>query len=306
MYSIGHILEAHGVAYKDSTRPGGGGWLNMNCPWCEDHGMHLGFNTDYGIFSCWRCGRHPVYSTLRKLTGLEYDEVKKAVLASYESPQKNAQGEGKQDWMDMPPEFRHLGIRHKKYLLGRNINPNFAASAWGAKGVDCQKYGRGIALPVFFKTRMRSWTIRSILADGPRYMSCPRDEEGMPIRSLLYGYDLARGRSALLVEGPFDAMRYGPGAVASFGKNVTDSQISLLSGYRNVFICLDSRVNGYGVEEERRAQEAAERVADTLSVVCNVWIINHFRQDVADMGDDQIMRIRAMVASKEGEVDVHN
>lgn len=78
----------------------------------------------------------------------------------------------------------------------------------------------------------------------------------MAHKSILYGADLAKS-AVIVTEGPFDALRLGPGAVATLGLNVTQEQIWRLSAFPIRVIAFDS---------ERKAQERARQLAEQLSI----------------------------------------
>ena len=88
--------------------------------------------------------------------------------------------------------------------------------------------------------KLVTWTTRSI-GNGPtRYVSAPKNCEGIPIKETLYGEDYAR-QAVVVCEGPTDVWAMGPGAVATFGLNVTESQILRLSAYHVRAICFDNQ-----------------------------------------------------------------
>ena len=130
-------------------------------------------------------------------------------------------------------------------------------------------------------------------------MSCRSEDEVYPIKKTLYGYDAAVGSSVLVVEGPFDVYRFGPGAVATFGIAWTMEQASLLFPYRNVFIMFDSVIKD-GVETERKARESAGRLADIVSLFTNVHVLSGFECDPGDMDERQVEEVKAAMRSAGG------
>jgi len=59
------------------------------------------------------------------------------------------------------------------------------------------------------------------------------------LKSVLYGVDYIR-HAAVVVEGPADAWRVGPGAVATFGVVVTPDQLARLARFPVRVVCFDS------------------------------------------------------------------
>jgi hypothetical protein len=69
----------------------------------------------------------------------------------------------------------------------------------------------------------------------PKYYTCP----GMQRSSTLYNFDGARKTKLVVaVEGPLDAVRVGPEAVATFGKMITSQQRKLLKTYWDSIILI--------------------------------------------------------------------
>jgi hypothetical protein len=79
----------------------------------------------------------------------------------------------------------------------------------------------------------------------------------VPRNRLLYGWDYVR-QGVIVVEGPTDVWRVGPGAVGTLGLSVSATQIALLSKVPTRVICFDT---------EPQAQRRASALADALSVM---------------------------------------
>lgn len=286
------IFERHGIVVKQQ----GKGWLSLNCPWCGDTLHHLGYNARYGVFHCWRCGKVPLVKTLSELTGISWGEARRLAAASYSREDEAVIGGEARKSFSFPSSFRPMGAAHYAYLRRRGLDPFEAESKWGLLGTfSHSEYGQRVVCPVRFKGRAVSWVARDITGrSSAKVISCPSDREACPAKSVLYGYDLAVSNTVIVVEGPFDAMRIGPGAVATLGVSFTLSQVELLQGFHNVFILYDSVLQD-GIETEKDAQRNAGKLADMLSVTSNVWVLDGFSSDPGDMSDRQIERIRSRV-----------
>ena len=86
----------------------------------------------------------------------------------------------------------------------------------------------------------------------PKYLSC----KGMKKSQLLYGLPEAVGSQGaiVVVEGPTDVWRLGPGAVALFGKDMSLPQQELLDRFlpgRPVVVFLDRDAQDKAVELQR-------------------------------------------------------
>ena len=131
-----------------------------------------------------------------------------------------------------------------------------------------------------------SWTTRAIGESSYKYISAKSEQEAMNHKSLLYGEDLALN-SIVVVEGPLDAWRLGPGAVATLGVNVTAAQILRISQYPFRSICFDS---------EPSAQRRARKLANQLSIFPGKTSI--IQLDAPDPGEacpKEVKRLRKAV-----------
>ena len=294
MKDIRPILNEKGIEYKESGR----GWINLCCPFCSDSKFHLGYNAEFSVFSCYRCGRHKFFETLSLLTNEKAKDLSETVRKSYKlSQDKEKENFVRKSEFEYPKEVIPLQTIHKEYLKRRNYNPSLLQSVWGVMGTSKSgRYSNRIVIPVVFKSRIVSFMARDITEKSEaKILFCDKENELIPAKNLLHGYDLAIKNWVLVTEGPFDAFRFGPGAVDTMGIKFTESQVSLLKGFANVFILFDSRIDHNGFETEKQAQEQAEKLADLLSPFCNVWILNEFRSDLGDMDNFQILKIKQAI-----------
>ena len=301
MIDLRSIFENAGLRIKEQ----GKGWLGLNCPWCGDSLYHLGYNAQYGVFHCWRCGKVPFIKTLSELLGIDWNEARRIAMRAYSRIADDGVITNRKINFKLPDSFRPLGFHHRDYLRSRGLDDVEVESKWGLLGsYQGSEYGERIVCPVKFKHRMVSWVARDITGRSPaKVISCPADKEFIPAKSLLYGYDLAIGNTVVVVEGPFDAMKFGPGAVATLGVSFTLNQVELLQGFRNIFILYDSVIKD-GVETEKDASRKAHRLGDMLSVNCNVWILDGFSCDPGDMSKRQIERVKKQIQRIKEKIDV--
>lgn len=289
MIDLRPIFERHGLAIKEQGR----GWLGLNCPWCGDTLFHLGYNSEYGVFHCWRCGKVPTAKTLAALLNMDWRQARMLMARNYSKKDDSDAPRVSNEAFELPSAFGVLREIHREYLRGRGLDDQEVENKWNLMGTyKDDVFGTRIVCPVRFRGRTVSWVARDVTGgSSAKVVACPRGRELLAAKSVLYGYDLAVGNTVVVVEGPFDAMKYGPGAVATLGVSFTLGQVSLLQGYRNVFILFDSVMED-GIESEKDAQAKAMKLADMLSVSCNVWIMDDFRSDPGDMSGRQIERIK--------------
>lgn len=90
-----------------------------------------------------------------------------------------------------------------------------------------------LIIPVFHNQQLMGWQARYLGATIPgkkipKYFTMP----GMKKSEVLYGYDLAASHNfVVLCEGPTDCWRFGPEAVALFGKTLSTRQRDLVVGH---------------------------------------------------------------------------
>ena len=127
-------------------------------------------------------------------------------------------------------------------------------------------------------TRLAGWQARYIgdcPAEVPKYLSC----KGMKKSQLFYGLPEAMRTTGpvVIVEGPTDVWRLGPGAVALFGKDMSLPQQELLDRFlpgRPVVVFLD-----------RDAQDKAVELQTTLLNRGRVAVLAELPDGRDDVGD---------------------
>lgn len=262
MHKITELLSAHGVAYKrygehhHTTR----NRIQIDCPHCSpDSGrFRMGLNRYSAV--CWSCGGHNLAATL-KLIISDHDAVNEFMRSSrttlneemYEAVHPVTQGK-----LELPDGItRKFLPQHEQYLLERDFSLNKIQALWDIKSI-----GRKSILPwrIFIPIKLRhkivSWTTRSIGSVRARYISARPDQEIHHHKHLLYGEDYA-DKTVIVVEGPLDVWRIGPGAVATFGTSYTRQQVLRIVQYPVRYICYDC---------EPVATRQAEQLVSELSV----------------------------------------
>lgn len=218
-------------------------YLGMDCPYCSPNSnkFKLGYHLEKGFFSCWSCGFMPLVSTLCELTGLPPDKVR-ALLGKLERPA--TQQERPRGKLTLPKGLEPLQKAHRLYLRKRGLIPQTVESIWGVQGIGvAAKLSWRIFLPIRDSGKTVSWTTRSIGEQEPRYINARPEQEAIPAKKLLYGEDYAR-HAIVIVEGPMDAMRIGPGAVATLGVGYSRAQILKMIKYPVRAVCFDADAAG--------------------------------------------------------------
>lgn len=256
--NVTEILETLGIPYRKHGEHHHvtSQFVGVDCPWCSpSSGKYKLGISEYLTCTCWTCGRQNIRSVLTTASGRSYHEIAELLNKVERRERKEVALRGK---LVIPSGVGELLRQHRNYLKKRTIDPEYATKVWGIKGIGiAPRLPWRLWLPIILHNKTLSWTTRSLSEQAKRkYVSASPDEESYPHKKLLYGEDLCRF-SIVIVEGPFDALRIGPGAVCTFGTSVTHAQILRISRYPIRVVCFDN---------ESAAQRAAEKICGALAV----------------------------------------
>lgn len=257
------------------------GWVNTHCPLCSgSQNYHLGYCLHSGHFFCWRCGWKPVKLALAAL--LKTSEARAWALAREFIVAKTAGGsEGGtivgQDistYIHNLPSTRFpasagpLGKIHRRYLEQRGFNPDELVNEWSLSSTDGRETDKNwrwrIVVPIYMAHRLVSYVGRTIGHRMDKYRAAPKEWRSLNPHDTLYGLDKVCGNTVVVMEGPADVWRWGPGAVALFGDQSSLSQRILLRRFRRAIIMLDGddagktageklawQMSGFGMEVQQ-------------------------------------------------------
>lgn len=234
------FCEKFRIEYRTTGKHTRAGWVQIDCPNCgrESKKFHLGFNLKYRTLNCWRCGKKQLGPTLAAVANVPVSKISEYLsrFPRVEFDQVELQGN-----FVCPKGVKPMLDSHKKYLLKRNYNWRRIEKIWNVMGIGiAPPLSHRLWIPVEYAGKKRSWTTRSI-SDSPdviRYISASPIQEMISHKKLLYGEDYA-GNSIVVVEGPLDVWRIGPGAVGTFGTRPTAAQIARIAKYPVRYICFD-------------------------------------------------------------------
>jgi len=264
MPTMREFFQERGIPFADGdSRTGRGrhGWLNTHCPMCGDTKFHLGFNEERHYFYCWRCGWHTAWAIFKELFPNENIRELLAELDLQQRPQP-AETRQKRGVLRLPPGLADLLPAHRDYLTRRGFCPDTLAETWNIQGIGIlpsyPKYQWRIFVPVLSGNTVASWTTRAIGNAKIPYMAADKDHEVFPLKTLLYGdHFLTHYDTVIVTEGVFDVWNIGIGAVCTFGKMVTASQLRKISRYQRRIICFDN---------EPTTQVEARKLCEELSL----------------------------------------
>lgn len=218
------------------------GWVNFPCPFCTGNpGYHLGYNTEDDYFVCWRCGSHSVLSVVKEIHNCSWKKAH-TIIGQYAGA-SYIQSKTVQlaDQTKLPTGTRDMSHRHREYLISRDFDPEKLEKIWELQGTGPNGgYKHRIIAPIYFKGQLVSYQGRDITGCHElKYKACSKYREVLEHKNTLYGIDLVKGNSIVIVEGITDTWRLGPGSVATFGIKFRGPQVAMMRSFENRFILYD-------------------------------------------------------------------
>jgi len=254
--TIEEILDDLGISHLKSghhhARPG---WLQIQrCPFCLSTNYHLGWNLQTKWCNCWRCGGHSAWQTLEAL-GIPR-QIAFSLLAQYKHAGPAIKRERTRISTQEPAGIVPIGGPHKRYLRSRGLDPEEISQVWGVRGIAlAAKLSWRLFIPITYRGVLVSWTTRAIgNRVSLRYISAPAEMAQNP-KDFIYGLDYCT-HTIVVVEGPVDVWKIGPGAGALLGTTFTTAQVKQLAQIPRRFICFDS-----SKEAQSKARELCEQLA---------------------------------------------
>ena len=281
------MLGEMGIDYRLSGKNVSAGWVNVNCCFCQDHGHHLGINLKTKMFSCWICRETgSMYKFVRRVKKTSkkdtFNFLKKFLTGKPQYYEIDEDTGNKKSEVILPSHIltKPLPI-HKEYLKSRGFSPKFLQSVFdisytgqiskykSQKRVVDFKYR--IVIPIFINGVLVNFTARDVTGQAEeKYKNCPTDDTLITTKDAIYGYDAVIDGVGVIVEGPTDVWRVGPGGLGLFGIKYTKHQLNLLyqKKLKKAVVFFDN---------EPVAQKIAEKLA---------WEIGSFIPDVSILVPD--------------------
>lgn len=294
--NLTQLLESKGIPVAGpGQKHFKSGWVHLNCPWCDDNKFHLGFSTA-PVGRCFKCGRHGLTDTLKLLLRCTWNEARElsqtvcsAAPRRIEVPEVTTKTAVK-----LPAGSGPLLQRHQDYLQGRGFDPNEIEALWGVQGIGAVgDRPWSVVIPIFDeKGELATWQARDITGKGrSRYETCRIENGGADPKTLLYGLNLIRPESKLVIvtEGPIDTWRMGAGwAVATLGMDWSRTQLlTLAKRFETVAILFDN---------EPAAMAKGHELRDALFALgCEAIqgdLRDHGKKDAAELTNDEAEAIR--------------
>lgn len=254
--NVHEFLDFHHVPYRQAgehhhVREG---YIGVDCPMCSPNSgrFRLGLNVEHQFSTCWNCGYLRYVEVLAELTGVPWKVVQQSI-GDAEAVRQTVRKRGR---LCPPGGLGPLLPAHEDYLRVRGFQPALLASQWHLGGIGlAARLAWRIYIPVHYRGQVVSWTTRAITDEiRSRYISAEPHEESEPLHDLLYGIDHVR-HAVIVVEGPADVWRVGPGAVAVMGLAYSRQQVLQLAKFARRVVIFD---------REAGAQRRARRLCREL------------------------------------------
>lgn len=275
------------------------GWINIQCPFCDDNSNHLGINLKNGNVNCWKCGHKSLYNLIYIITGKNISKIyqkyisKNSLNIGIESIKKQtkynhiADIEKSLRIVNYPANTSKIQAEHMAYLKSRNFNPFKLEKLYRIKGTgNIGNYKNRIIFPIFLNNKLISYQGRDITGSKSniKYKACSKKLEVEHHKNTLYNIDNVKRNEIIVVEGVLDAIRLGDNTVATFGVEYTQSQLLMLSKYKKVNILYDT---------DEAGKKASEKLANGLSnLKVNVDIFRLDEEDPGSLSEKDAMLIK--------------
>lgn len=284
------LLDRYRIEHRGSEhKHGRSGWVQVDCPYCGPGSMkfHMGFNLSTGAANCWRCGRKRPANVIADLTRETPRRVAQLLsgvrLAKAEATRHTGRLVLPGSRIDLTASRPHVA-----YLKERGLDPRELEALWKLEAIGMSpRLAWRIFIPIHLDGQIVSWTTRAIGKRVElRYQAAKAEEEAVPHRDLLYGEDYAR-HAIIIVEGPVDVWRIGPGAVATCGTSYTAAQVLRMTRFPVRAVCFDS---------DPVAQRRAVELADALSAYPgDTYNITLDAKDAGEADDAEIEELREAI-----------
>lgn len=271
MFDAIEFCQDHDIEYWTEGENVQIGWINIQCPFCDDHSNHGGINPYRAYYNCWRCDWHPLDRLIQELLNVSFSEVK-AILKDYTSNKvkeglKKKRQKSNLSHVSLPAGTSDIQEKHRKYLRKRNFDPDEIVRKWDVKGTShLGDFKWRIIIPIYYKGQIVSYTSRDITdKQEPRYKTAVPEQEVIFHKDILYGLSHSY-QKGIIVEGPMDVWRMRENTVSTFGTQFSLKQIKLIAdSFSEVFILFDPD-----------AYDKAEKLGRELAIVgCKSTVISH-------------------------------
>lgn len=294
-FDIKAYLEHKNIKFYTSGKNTIKGAFSVRCPFHNDHSNHLNLFKD-GMAKCFHCGFHNVKEYIREIEKCSWNDVDKILIqfpldidVQFGIIEEKEEHKGR---FKLPNEFStKFPDAHKKYLEKRGFDWFFLKNRY--KLLSSHNFGDfafRIIIPIIMGGKVVSFTSRDVSGKSKlKYKNNPDRLSAVPRNEWLMGIDEIKTDTAVIVEGPFDYMRFGDGAVALLTANFTTAQLNKLrkKGVKKVFI---------GFDPDDAGKNMGEKLEQSLSWCDEVNYIDlPDGKDIADLNDNEIKSLKRII-----------
>jgi hypothetical protein len=293
MFNTIKFLADYNIPYWAEGKNVTQGWVNIQCPFCDDSSNHGGFSPE-GIYNCWKCGKHYIEEVIQNLLNISARKARSTyykyqVGGSVRPSLQKRSDQPKVLPLDFPPGTGPLLPQHRKYLYKRGFESYSLEKDWNLKGTaHLGNYKWRIVAPIYHQQQLVSWQARDITNKSKyKYLNCKLEDTIRPHKHCLYGLDKVPGDKIIIVEGITDVWRLGFGSVATFGIGYTWEQFSLMIQFAKCYILFDT-----GEDAQDRADELAHKLSTFKQ---EVEILEIEKGDPAELPNEEAQEIMKLV-----------
>ncbi len=246
-YDFVTLFQNYGVSYDTKQNPG---WVNTQCPYCNDGKNHGGFNLAGGYYHCWKCGGsrlEPVLSRLLRIDEYKISQILESFGGATSYSERLNKREAKAKSLILPGGA--LTQPYRDYIKGRGFSPAEIVRTYGVQaGGPIGDWRFRLMIPFFLKGKLVTYQGRDISGKQKlRYKTLSIEESVIDPKEMFYNLDSVRGDTVGVVEGVVDSWRMGPGFIASLGTSLTPGQIAYLrKHFKRFFFLFDPEMVAQG------------------------------------------------------------
>jgi len=290
-FNVREYLNSKGIQFWTSGRNVSPGWTNIKCIFCDDLSNHLGVSPEYK-FHCWKCNASgSIPFLVREIEQCSWAEAR-YIVNKFSDPllippeKKKVTGP---ESMELPKEARPLLPLHREYLEQRRYNPEEIVQQYGIRGTGLLgDFAYRIIIPVFYKKQLVNFVGRDVTGKSTsKYKSCPNEKAVVELKHCLYNIDnVPESGPLLIVEGPLDVWRVGPGCIATFGTSWTLAQVNRIREKRpsQIYIMFDG--------EETAIQKAYDLASALSGFFPEVTVLEMASGDPGELSDEDVKEVR--------------
>jgi len=233
------FFDEYDIKYWDRGKNVSQGWVNIQCPFCDDRSNHCGIRPKDLRVHCWKCGGKNFVKLVQRLVEEATPSEARRIAMSVESDGRTIQTstdrlriQDRELWqhnlVKVPKEAtKHFPRLHREYLKMRNFKPFQLARKYKLRAIyNSGNYAFRIFIPIYVGGVLRSFTTRDVTGYGePPYLHAMPKDALIKAKQLIYNVDnISPKREAVLVEGVFDVWRLGDNAISSLGTKLSGEQ----------------------------------------------------------------------------------